>query len=279
MSEVPLLNIRLVVEQEDHTITEFLLIRTERTNEVAEALRQHGDGAVYKVDARGTVKALLVDDRALLHIVADICDMHAYLPQPALHLTDTQGIIEILGILGVDGAGEHVAEVLTPGYLLRGDGSIDLLGSLLHVLRILIRQVVLCEDGVHLSIVLPCLAKNINNGSDDVLMLVVGPLDDLHHRLVVSLSALQLTLGDNDVVDEGRVLRNEEGPVFVDTQLSYDLIVGTLDDLDDHRLLDMLVATGHVRHFHTVAIHGRHRVALCHEDGGAAIVGQERVAP
>ena len=79
MGQMPFLDIRLIVEYEDDAITEFLLIRTQRTDEVTETLGQHGDGAVDEIDARGTVVGLLVDGGAFLHIVADISDMDAHL--------------------------------------------------------------------------------------------------------------------------------------------------------------------------------------------------------
>ena len=132
---------------------------------------------------------------------------------------------------------------------------------------------------MHLGIVLTRLAEDIDDGADDVLMFGIGPLYDLHDGLIVSLTALQLALGDDDVVDESGVLGDEEGPVLLDAQLTHDGVMGALDNLDDHCLLDVLVATGHIGHLHTVAIHRRHRVALGHEHRGAAIVGQERVAP
>ena len=111
---------------------------------------------------------------------------------------------------------------------------------------------------MHLGIVIPRLTKDIDHGAYDVLMLCIRPLDHFHHSLIVCLTPFQLALGDDDVVDEGVILRNEERPVFVDTQFSDNLVVGTLDDLDDHRLLDMLVATGHIRHLYPVAVHRRH---------------------
>ena len=80
-------------------------------------------------------------------------------------------------------------------------------------------------------------------------------------------------------MDEGRVLRNKESHILLHTQLSYDLVAGTLHDLYHHRLFDMLVTTGHIRHFYTIAIHRRHRVTLCHKHRGTTIVRQERVAP
>ena len=42
--------------------------------------------------------------------------------------------------------------------------------------------------------------------------------------------------------------------------------MGTLDNLNDHRLFDMFVATGHVGYLHAVTVQSRHRVALSHKE-------------
>ena len=131
---------------------------------------------------------------------------------------------------------------------------------------------------MHLGIVLTRLSEDIHHRTDDVLMFVVRPLYHLYHRLVVGLTALQLTLGDDDIMYEGRVLRHQEGHILLHPQTTYDLVMGSLHNLDHHRLLDMLVTTGHIRHLHTVAVHRRHRVTLCHEHRCTTIVGQERVS-
>ena len=110
-------------------------------------------------------------------------------------------------------------------------------------------------------------------------MFVVGPLNHLYYCLVIGLTTLQFAFGDDDVVNEGGVLRNEEGHILLHTQTTHDGIMSTTDNLDDHGLLDVLIATGHIRHLYLVAIHSRHGVALGHEHGGATIIGQERVAP
>ena len=138
MRQMPMLDICLVVELEDHTIAQFLLVWSQRANEVTKTLRQHWDGAIHEIDTRSTSIGLLVDDRAFLHIMRDIGNMHAHFPQTTLQLTDTKGIVKVLGILRVDGTSKHVTEILTAVYFLLRDGSVDLLGSLLHILRILI---------------------------------------------------------------------------------------------------------------------------------------------
>ena len=138
MCQMPMLDICLVVELEDHTIAQFLLVWSQRANEVTKTLRQHWDGAIHEIDTRSTSIGLLVDDRAFLHIMRDIGNMHAHFPQTTLQLTDTKGIVKVLGILRVDGTSKHVTEILTAVDLLLRNGGINLLGRLLHILRILI---------------------------------------------------------------------------------------------------------------------------------------------
>ena len=51
--------------------------------------------------------------------MAHVGDMHAHLPEAVLQLLDGQRVVEVLGVLRVDGARERVAEVLALGIVLR----------------------------------------------------------------------------------------------------------------------------------------------------------------
>ena len=68
---------------------------------------------------------------------------------------------------------------------------------------------------MHLGIVLTRLTKDIHHRSDDVLMLVVRPLHYLYHSLIIRLTTLQLTLGDDDIMHEGGILRHQEGHILL----------------------------------------------------------------
>ena len=89
-------------------------------------------------------------------------------------------------------------------------------------------------------------------------MLIIRPLHYLDNGFIICLSSLEFPLRYDDIVDEVWVLGNEEGHILLYSQLSYYLVVRTLYNLNDHRLLDMFVATGHIRHLHLIAIHCRH---------------------
>jgi hypothetical protein len=209
--------------------------------------------------------------------MAHIGDVHADLIEPVVKLLDREGVVEVLGILRVDGAGPRIAEVLTLSHILVSDLARNLIGSILHFLRILVRQAVLCENSVHLHIVVARLSKYIHYLADNILVLTVRPCRDLHHGLVVGLSAFELVLRNENILCKGVLRRDEERDILVDTQTAHKLVFGTLQDLDDLRLLDMLGAARHHRHAHAVTREGRHRVALRDEDGLVAAVGDKRV--
>ena len=89
---------------------------------------KHGNGAVHEIDARGALHGFLIDDGTFLHVVAHIGYVHAYFVEVlgvgCWVLADTQGIVEVLGILGVDGESAYVAEVLAAGNFFGRDAGI-----------------------------------------------------------------------------------------------------------------------------------------------------------
>lgn len=58
------------------------------------------------------------------------------------------------------------------------------------------------KNGVHLRVVVSCWAEDVDHLTNDVLMIGIGPLGDLHHSAVVGLAAFQLALGNEDIMDE-----------------------------------------------------------------------------
>ena len=65
--------------------------------------------------------------------------MNTYLPVTILQSLDTEGIIKVLGILRVDGAGEYLAEVLSFFVILFCDFAAYLVGCIFYILWIFIR--------------------------------------------------------------------------------------------------------------------------------------------
>ena len=152
-----------------------------------------------------------------------------------------------------------------------------LLGGLLHVLGVLVRQAVLRQYGVHLHVVVACRAEHVLHLARDALVFGIGPLRDLHHGLVAALRPLELLLGYYDVARVQGGWHHEEGHVLLHAQLAHEGVLGVLEYLYDLRLLDVVAAACHYGHPHAVAPERRHRVALGHEERRAAVVGAECV--
>ena len=232
----------LLVEIEDDTKRQLVLIGAQRANKVAKALRQHRYRAVDEIDRRGTLHGLTVNDTAFGDIVRDIGNMHTHLIESFVEFLDGEGIVKVFGVGRVNGASPCIAEVLSLSNVFGRDLARDLLRGLLHVLGILIRQTVLCENGAHLGIVLSSLAEHVDDLTNRVFVVFVRPLDDLHEHLVVGLSALEFFLRNKDVLREGAVLRDAEGNVAVHAQPAYEGVLGTAEDLYDLCFLDMFLA-------------------------------------
>ena len=183
-------------------------------------------------------------------------------PNAFAYLTNRQGIVEILGIFGVNRASEHLPEVFSFSQILWGNLATNSLCGVFNCLWILVRQAVLRQDGVHLRIVIASLAQHVDNLSYDVFMILIGPFAHFYHHLVIGLAALQLVSWNQDVVGKQVLLCHQEGDVLFNSQFTDELIARTLQYFDDLCFFDVLLTARHERHFHAVTIECRHRVAL-----------------
>src|SRR3712207_2890593 len=190
---------------------------------------------------------------------------------------DGEGVVEVLGVAGIDGAGEHLAEVLALVKVFLRYLAGYLLGGFLHGLGVFIGQSVLGEDGVHLDVVVARLSQDVDDFADGALAFLVGPLRYAHDGLVVCLAAFYLSAGYDDVVGQHVGLGYEVGHVLVYLQAAHEGVFLAFEYLDDLRFLDVVDAAGHEREFHFVAGEGAHGVALRHEDGLLAIHGYDGV--
>ena len=187
------------VQREDTAVGILILVGAERAEEVAQALREHRYRAIHEVDTRGTLVGLIIDDTTRLDVVADIGDMHPDLIAPFRKRAEGEGVVEVLRITRVDGAGQHPTEVLTLCELLFGDLGRECFSSLLYGLGIAIGEAELSEDGVHLRRVVAGLTEDIDDFPARVLALAV-PVGDAHDDLIMARRTHGLILGDEDIL-------------------------------------------------------------------------------
>ena len=123
----------------DNAVAKFLFIGAKRADEVAQSLGQHRDGTVNQIHGCGTLLCLFVDDGIFGNIVCYVSNVDTNLPYAFAYLTNRQGIVEILGIFGVNRASEYLPEVFSFSQILWGNLATDSLRSLFNCLRILVR--------------------------------------------------------------------------------------------------------------------------------------------
>ena len=82
MGQVPRLDVGVLVHDEDDAVAQLVLVGPERTDIVAEPLREHGDGAVDQIDARGALLCLAVDDAPLGDVVRHVGNVDTDLVEP-----------------------------------------------------------------------------------------------------------------------------------------------------------------------------------------------------
>ena len=73
-------HIRFVVHLKDHGISQFLFVRTQRTNEITQTFGEHRYGAVHQIDTRSTTQSLLVYHAIFEYIVTHVGNVHSHLP-------------------------------------------------------------------------------------------------------------------------------------------------------------------------------------------------------
>ena len=115
------LGIRIHLHNDRHT--EFILVRSQTTELVAQSFGEHRNDFVHQINARTTAVCLFVEGSLLVDVVGDIGDMDAYLVVARIEDLEGERIVEILGLIRVDSEGQDVAHIPTAEQFLRRDRS------------------------------------------------------------------------------------------------------------------------------------------------------------
>ncbi len=107
--------------------------------------------------------------------------MHAHLVIAVVQLAERERVVVVLGVIGVYGKSERVAEIAPALELLRTDGVGDEVGGGLHLLVEAVRQIELGEYRVHLGVVLPRLAQHVDYVPVRADILAVPAVHDCRH--------------------------------------------------------------------------------------------------
>ena len=152
---------------------------------------------------------------------------------PVLQRTERQGVVIILGVRRVDRKGQHVAEVPAALQILVRNLVADLVGGVLHLLVEAVRKAELREDGVHLRVILPRHAEEIDDVPARDGFPAVPPVydgGDLH----AGYRMLLVRDGDGNVIGHGPGGHQDPGlAVPDDVEDPHERTAGPLQDRDD----------------------------------------------
>ena len=97
--------------------------RPQTAEVVGEPLGEHGQGRIGEVDARRPGQGLVVEGRSGLDVVGDVGDMDPEEVMAVVQEPDAHGVVEVLGLLPVDGDGQPVPVIGPAGEVLGGSRS------------------------------------------------------------------------------------------------------------------------------------------------------------
>ena len=257
--------VEVLVEREDRREAEARLVRTQRAELVREALGQHRDGTVHQVDRRAALDGLVVDRRVGMHVVRDVGNVHAHLPDAVAYAAHRERVVEVLGVGRVDGEGRHGAEVAARVDLLLRDAGVDGLGRRLDLRLEAVGQLVFGQNGVHLRVVVARHAEPLDQLAHGALAARL-PVDDAHDDLLAVAHVGAVALREVDVHRHAaRVGLDEDlvGAYLGDADVGFAV---ALHDARDLALELPVAAAVHDHDLHAVAVQGVGRVALVDED-------------
>ncbi len=183
---------------------------------------------------------LFVESATAFDEVRDVGDVDAQLPGAVVFAGEADGVVVVLGVVGVDGADQLAGQVKPLGLLaLRIEGSRHFARGIEDVLRELLRQAVLDDGAVQVDVLLARIAEHLG---DDALgpAAVVGEAGDLDDDLLARLDVLAAG------IRHGNRFRATLA-VWEDEPLALELPDGacesgltTLDDVEDPAFVHLL---------------------------------------
>ena len=176
-----------------------VLLRVQGTDAVGELGGQHGDDLVGIVDAGGPFVGFFIQCRTGAHIVAHIRNVHAQFIAAFLQLLQADGVVDVLGLGGVDGKNGDGAQVHAVGGFRRVDGCAVIgMGLGQHLGREFLPHIAAVEDG-------PGALRRILGGAElfhhggTVLAVALAPVGDLDAHLVAQMHALAALFGQQEL--------------------------------------------------------------------------------
>lgn len=227
------------VEEEFDAFGEAVDLWLEGAEFVAEGFRQHGDDAVHEVGGVTAQAGFFVELAAGADVVGDVGDVDPEFPMAVGGGLDTDGVVEVFGVIGVDGddvvgaavgaideffrAGDDLSVGVGDGAGFVEDGAGEGEG-----------EVVLAEDGEHVDAFLVGWSEDFDDfafGAGEAVL----PGEDFDDDFVADLgfAADVFGFGDDDLVLHARVIGDDVEDVFALGEGADEAAAFAFEDADD----------------------------------------------
>lgn len=140
-----------VADEKLGALGETIDVGFERAKLIAEGLGQHGDHAIDQVSGIAAVPGFFIQGGARFHVMGNVGDMDPDFPLAIRSGTNANRVVEILGVIRIDGCNKVTATIRASGKVSWGDFGADGSGFLKGALGKPERKVVMAQDAEHVD--------------------------------------------------------------------------------------------------------------------------------
>ena len=221
---------------------------------VRQTLRQHRQYAVDKINACAALSCFLIQHAVFGNIIADIRNINAQQVFVIVNLLYINRIVQVLGILAVDGYDSALTQVTTACQFALFNRLRHLARSLQHLVREGQRQIILLDNRQNFQANITDVAQNLANLALGLAVLL-RPFGNFYYYLLTILGTVKMLAHNIYVLTYALIVRRYKGEITGLVENAYNFIIGMRDDTQDFALrLFALRRIIHTRQ-HTVIIH------------------------
>ena len=221
---------------------------------VRQTLRQHRQYAVDKVYTRAALSCFLIQHAVFGNIIADIRNINAQQVFVIVNLLYVNSIVQILGVLAVDGYDSALTQITAACQLALFNRLRHLARSLQHLIRKSQRQIILLNNRQNLQAYIADIAQNLGNLAFRLAVLL-RPFGNFYYYLLTILGTVKMLAHNIYILTDALIVRRYEGEITGLVENAYNFIISMRDDTQDFALrLFALRRIVHTRQ-HTVIVH------------------------
>ena len=231
-----------------------ILTGIQAADTVRQALRQHRQYAVDKINACAALSCFLIQHAVLGNIIADIRNINAQQVFVVVNLLYINSIVQVLGILAVDGYDSALTQVTSSGQLTLFNRLRHLARSLQHLIREGQRQIILLDNRQNFQAYITDVAQNLGNLALGLAVLL-RPFGNFYYYLLTILRTVKVLTHNIYILTDAFIVRRYKGEITALVKNAYNFIISMRDDTQDFALrLFALRRIVHTRQ-HTVIVH------------------------